>query len=143
MIKYHHKPSRGFLKIFDEKQEKIFYENSLEYNQNFVCIPFNVLIQQIQYKSEENGIKVILTEESYSSKIDHFAYEEMKHSGIYLGKRVKRGLFQSSIGKLINTDVNGAIGIARKVIGDSVIRQIIDSGFVSNPFKINTFNKGI
>lgn len=30
-IKYHHKPSRGWLKIYNEKQEKIFYENSLEY----------------------------------------------------------------------------------------------------------------
>lgn len=48
------------------------------------------------------------------------------------------GLFQSSIGKLINADINGSIGIARKVIGDSFIGKIIDSGFVFNPIRVNT-----
>ena len=38
MIKYYHKPSRGFLKIFNEKQEKIFYENSLEYKFFIQCL---------------------------------------------------------------------------------------------------------
>lgn len=49
----------------------------------------------------------------------------------------QRGLFQSSVGKLINADINGAIGIARKVVGDSFIGKIIDSGFVFNPVRIN------
>lgn len=40
-------------------------------------------------------------------------------------------------GKLINADINGAIGIARKVVGDSFIGKIIDSGFVFNPVRIN------
>lgn len=57
---------------------------------------------------------------------------------IRIGKRKKRGLFQSSIGKLINADINGSIGIARKVIGDSFIGKIIDSGFVFNPIRVNT-----
>lgn len=34
-------------------------------------------------------------------------------------------------------DINGAIGIARKVVGDSFIGKIIDSGFVFNPVRIN------
>lgn len=42
-----------------------------------------------------------------------------------------------SNGKLINADINGAIGIARKVVGDSFIGKIIDSGFVFNPVRIN------
>ena len=37
----------------------------------------------------------------------------------------------------INADINGAIGIARKVVGDSFIGKIIDSGFVFNPVRIN------
>ena len=49
-------------------------------NQNFVSIPFEKIISMIQYKAEEYGINVIITEESYTSKIDHFAGEEMcKH----------------------------------------------------------------
>ncbi len=112
-------------------------------NQNFALIPLNTLIQQIQYKAEENSIKVILTEESYTSKVDHLAGETIEHHDKYLGKRIKRGLFQSSIGKLINADINGALGIARKVISDSVIKQIINRGLVFNPIKISNFNKEV
>lgn len=54
-----------------------------------------------------------------------------------LGKRKKRGLFQSSIGKLINADINGAIGIGRKVFGDSYVSKIIDSGLAFNPVRVN------
>ncbi len=106
-------------------------------NQKFVSIPHSKLIKKIEYKAALVGIEVTVTEESYTSKIDHLAFEEMCKQENYLGKRVKRGLFQSSIGKLINADVNGAIGIARKVFGDSVIKQIIDSGLAFNPIKIN------
>jgi len=106
-------------------------------NQKFVTIPHSKLIDKIKYKAELVGIDVIINEESYTSKIDHLAIEEMKHQENYLGKRKRRGLFQSSIKKLINADVNGAIGIARKVIGDSVIKQIIDSGLAFNPIKID------
>ena len=59
----------------------------------------------------------------------------------YLGKRFKRGLFQSATNKLINADVNGALNIMRKVVDDSVVRQIIDRGLVFRPIKINSFNK--
>ena len=38
----------------------------------------------------------------------------MKKQENYLGKRIKRGLFKSSVGKLVNADINGAIGILRK-----------------------------
>lgn len=106
-------------------------------NQNFVSIPFKTLIEQIQYKAEEVGINVIITEESYTSKIDHFAFETMKHHDKYLGKRVKRGCFQSSTHKLLNADVNGAIGIMRKVAGDSVVKQIASRGQALCPFKIS------
>ena len=62
----------------------------------------------------------------------------------YLGKRKNRGLFQSSVGKLINADVNGALNIMRKVVGDSCesIRRIIDRGLLFNPVRItNVFYK--
>jgi len=109
-------------------------------NQKFVMIPYDKLIKQIQYKSEKIGINVIIQEESYTSKIDHLVFEEMKHQKKYLGKRIKRGLFQSSTGKAINADVNGSVGILRKVIGDSFVKKIFDIGFGYNPVKIN-FNE--
>lgn len=106
-------------------------------NQHFVSIPHSKLIDKIVYKANILGINVVIHEESYTSKIDHLAFEPLKKQDTYLGKRKKRGLFQSSVGKLINSDINGAIGIVRKVIGDSFIEKIIDSGFVFNPVRLN------
>ena len=101
-------------------------------NQNFVSIPFEKLISMIQYKCEEVGIKVIVTEESYTSKTDHYSDEAMCHHENYMGKRIKRGLFRSASGKLINADLNGAIGILRKVVGER-LWQIADRGVVGTP----------
>jgi len=55
-------------------------------------------------------IEVKIVKESYTSKIDHLASEEMKHQENYKGKRIKRGLFKSSTGVLLNVDINGALG---------------------------------
>ena len=106
-------------------------------NQKFVEIPFSKLIDKITYKGKLIGIDVQTTEESYTSKIDHLALEPLKKQEVYLGKRKKRGLFQSSINKLINADINGAIGIGRKVFGDSYINEIIGSGLAFNPVRVN------
>ncbi|MEM3226650.1 MAG: IS200/IS605 family accessory protein TnpB-related protein [Thermoplasmata archaeon] len=37
-------------------------------NQHFIQLPFNKLIQQIQYKAEESKINVIIIDESHMSK---------------------------------------------------------------------------
>ena len=105
-------------------------------NQNFVSIPYNSFIEKMAYKCENYGIKLHLTEESYTSKCDHLANEPLGHRENYLGKRIKRGLFKSSTGKIINADVNGAIGIARKVFPDAV-KTLRDSGTAFVPTKIS------
>ena len=106
-------------------------------NQKFVEIPFSKLIDKISYKGKLIGVDVQTTEESYTSKVDHLAFETLEKHDIYLGKRKKRGLFQSSIGKILNADVNGAIGIGRKVFGDSYVSKIIGSGLAFNPVRVN------
>ena len=106
-------------------------------NQNFVMIAFDKLISYIKYKSEIVGITVIEHEESYTSKCDGISLETICKHDAYSGKRVKRGLFQSSVGKLINADVNGALNIMRKVVGDSYASKIIDSGRLFRPIKLN------
>lgn len=108
-------------------------------NQNFVQIPFNKLIQMIQYKAEDVGIEVFFTEESYTSKIDHLALEEMKHQENYLGKRIKRGLFKSSLGVELNADINGAIGMLRKTneVSTEFLKTLGNRGCVSQPIKLN------
>ena len=108
-------------------------------NQNFTNIPFYIFKRKLENKCKENGIYFEMINESYTSKCDALGMEEIKKHDIYLGKRIKRGLFQSSTGKLINADVNGSLNIMRKVIGDDFIQPI--KGLVFNPIKIINFNK--
>lgn len=101
-------------------------------------------IRVITKPCELAGIEIVIHEESYTSKCDSLAFEKIGKHENYLGKRKNRGLFQSSVGKLINADVNGALNIMRKVVGDSCesIRRIIDRGLLFNPVRItNVFYK--
>jgi len=84
-------------------------------NQNFVQIPFLMLIQQIKYKAEERGIEVILVEEDHTSKCSFLDNEPVEHRDEYVGRRM-RGLFKSARGTIINADVNAAYNIIRKAI---------------------------
>lgn len=105
-------------------------------NQNFVQIPYLTFINQIKYKAKLNGIIVLQHEESYTSRCSALDLEQIKKHEIYLGKRIKRGLFRSSNNTIINSDINGAINIMRKQFGEVfVLDQIQD--FVVNPIKIN------
>ena len=109
-------------------------------NQNFVSLPHRKLIDQLVYKCEEVGIEVILTEEAYTSKIDHFIAEEMKHHDKYAGRCIHRGLFRSSTGIYINADLNGALGIMRKVFPEKALalaKLIGDSGVAFTPVIVN------
>jgi transposase, IS605 orfB family len=87
-------------------------------NQSFVNIPFLTFINQLEYKCKLEGINVILTEESYTSKCSFLDGETLEEHENYLGKRIERGLFKSAKGKLINADLNGSLNILRKVVGD-------------------------
>lgn len=111
-------------------------------NQTFVSIPYLKLIDYLRYKCEMVGIKIIVSEEGYTSKCDALACEPICKHESYLGKRVKRGLFQSSVGKLINADVNGALNILRKVISDSEYElyiRIVNSGWLFQPVRVNVY----
>ena len=89
-------------------------------NQSFVYIPFHKLRQKLQYKCELHGIKYECQEESYTSKACSLNMDAIPVYGVsteivkFSGKRIKRGLYQSSDGKLINSDINGSINILRK-----------------------------
>ena len=87
-------------------------------NQNFVSIPHSQFVEMISYKCKLVGIAVMMTEESYTSKCSFIDNEEIKHHEDYKGKRIKRGLFRTNEGKLINADLNGSLNIMRKVIGE-------------------------
>jgi putative transposase len=75
-----------------------------------------LIIDMLTYKAKLLGIKVIVTEESYTSKCSFLDLESISKHQTYLGKRQKRGLFRSLNDLLINADVNGAYNIIRKVV---------------------------
>jgi hypothetical protein len=92
-------------------------------NQAFTNIPHSRFIQLIKYKCEKQGINVIEQEESYTSKasfIDHdfipVFKKNQKNEIKFSGNRIKRGLYKSLNGNLINADVNGSYNILRKAI---------------------------
>ena len=111
--------SNGFNTIIIGKNQSWKQEINLgtKNNQNFVQIPFNKLISKIKYKASLNGIRIIETEESYTSKCSFFDDEFPCRHETYLGERVSRGLFRSSKG-FINADLNGALNIIKKVLKD-------------------------
>ena len=87
-------------------------------NQSFVTIPFLTFVKQLEYKCKLEGINVVLTEESYTSKCSFLDNEPLEKKDSYLGKRISRGLFKTSTNKLINADLNGSFNILKKVFGD-------------------------
>ena len=113
-------------------------------NQNFVNIPHQMFINQLKYKCQLEGITVIEQEESYTSKVSFFdndfipIYQVNDELFKSSGKRIKRGLYKTSNGLLINADINGSLNIMRKYLNE-VCDEIIspaNRGLVMNPVKI-------
>lgn len=102
-------------------------------NQNFVSIPFETFISMLRYKSERQGLRFVEVNESHTSKCSSFDLEPVEHHDPYVGKRVKRGLFKTKDGILLNADINGSYNIMRKVKGDAVMPPY--TGFGYNPVK--------
>ncbi len=105
-------------------------------NQNFVQIPHARFIAMLTYKAELVGIRVEITEESYTSKASLLDLDPLpvrdpnngneKH--MFSGKRVKRGLYRASDGRKINADCNGSGNIIRKVAPDAFGLRAVEDG---------------
>lgn len=110
-------------------------------NQNFTQLPFMMLRDMLSYKCQLEGINVIVTEESYTSKCSFLDNEEIKKKDTYYGKRTKRGLYRSKNGQLINADINGSYNIMRKGLKKASLDDKVTypecRGFVYNPYKCN------
>ena len=107
-------------------------------NQNFVGIPYETLKWQINYKSYMMGLNLITQEESYTSKCSSLDLEPVKKQQKYVGRRIKRGIFKTAKGKLINADVNGSLNILRKAIPNVSFINGIEAAAVL-PRRIKSF----
>ena len=104
--------------------------------QNFTYIPFDMFINMLAYKCENNGIRFIRTEESYTSGTSFLDEEEPIKDNYNKSRRVYRGLFISDSGKKINADVNGAYQILKKVIPDAFSEGIEGAGLHPTTIKV-------
>lgn len=90
-------------------------------NQQFVQIPTARLKERIQQLCEQYGMQFVETEESYTSQASFADNDVLPSYGAKperwksSGKRVKRGLYRTAQGWLVNADCNGAANILRKV----------------------------
>ncbi len=91
-------------------------------NHKFVMIAHRRFYNILRDKLTAQGIEMYEQEESFSSRCDALAFEPIKRHKNYAGRRVKRGLFRSSVRNKngepikIHSDVNGAINILRKFL---------------------------
>jgi putative transposase len=103
-------------------------------NQNFVFAPHARFIEMLEYKAALVGIRVIVSEESYTSKCSFLDLEPIGKHEVYAGKRIKRGLFRASSGRCLNADINAAYNIMRKVVPNAFGNGI--GGVVVHPVRI-------
>ena len=96
--------------------------------QNFTYIPYGLFIKMLTYKCENNGIKFIESEESYTSGTSFLDNEDPIKENYRKERRVYRGLFIADCGKKINADVNGAYQIMKKVFPKIFINGIEGAG---------------
>lgn len=103
-------------------------------NQEFVQLPFGRIIQMLELKALQNGIRVMKQEESYTSKASYLDNDpipvcgENDNDAVFSGKRRPykykgvsqkdgyRGLYTSKDGSVINSDLNGSANIGRKAL---------------------------
>ncbi|MCL5782429.1 MAG: transposase [Candidatus Thermoplasmatota archaeon] len=106
-------------------------------NQNFVQLPFNMLISQLRYKAEEKGINVIIQEENHTSRCSFLDSETIEHHDTYTGRRISRGVFQSAAGTLIHADLNGSYNIIKKAIPEAFANGIEGVGLYPRSLSIS------
>ena len=111
-------------------------------NRTFYGIPYSKLLYKLQDIMRDNGIMCELNEEAHTSKCDALSLEDICHHDNYLGKRINRGLFSSSVHKLLNADINGAINIMRKYyLRFGVIMEEVTGTKLYNPVKVNSLSE--
>src|SRR5205085_12144728 len=134
---YMHSPSRriidllvaegiGTLVIGLNRQWKQEVSLGRRNNQSFVQLPHSRFIEMLEYKAQLVGIRVIVREESYTSKASFLDRDEIPTydsnvigTPVFSGKREKRGLYRAKNGRRIHADINGAYNTLRKEFPDA------------------------
>ncbi|MFB2876361.1 RNA-guided endonuclease InsQ/TnpB family protein [Floridanema aerugineum] len=117
-------------------------------NQNFVVIPTGRLIERLKQLCPEFGIVLTITEEANTSKASFLDDDSLPKHGEKpeqwkpSGTRIKRGLYRTKLGYLINADANAAANIIRKVATQLNISLVkVGRASLTVPQRIDLFNK--
>jgi putative transposase len=150
---YLHQASRSIINLLRERKigtlvigKNVQWKNEInlgkQTNQNFVTVPHARLIEMLEYKAVLVGIRVMVQEESYTSQSSFLNLDPIPVYGsigaldvTFSGKRIKRGLYKTSEGRLINADVNGSYNILRKAIPNALCNGI--GSCVVQPRRVN------
>ena len=112
-------------------------------NQNFVQIPIFTLRVKLKSLCERYGLNYVEQEESYTSKASSLDRDEIPVYNAdnpvkpkFSGKRVKRGLYQTKDGHLINADCNGSLGVGLKS-KHKLIFERVSRVCLAQPVRVN------
>jgi IS605 OrfB family transposase len=116
-------------------------------NQNFVQIPIFTLRTKLQSLCERYGLNYVEQEESYTSQASSLDRDQMPVYNAdnpvkpkFSGRRVKRGLYKTKEGHLINADANGSLGIGLKSSYKGVFLRV-SRVCLAQPVRINLLQK--
>lgn len=111
-------------------------------NQQFTQISFGSLREALKNLCERYGIRYVEQEESYTSKASFLDLDDIPvynaenpYKGTFSGKRVHRGLYRFSDGRIVNADVNGAANILRKSKQNFNFEELC-RGLLASPLRI-------
>ena len=114
-------------------------------NQSFVQMPISRLRFMITYKAQSAGIRVVIQEESYTSRADFLSNDPIPtykvnddairgnrsaQNAFFSGRRIKRGIYVSRDGTVLNADINAAANIMRKAGFDAFPDDV---SYLKNP----------
>ncbi|MHB8559908.1 MAG: zinc ribbon domain-containing protein, partial [Thermoplasmataceae archaeon] len=101
------------------------------------------LIELIRYKAEERGINVIIQEESHTSRCSFLDGESIEHHDVYVGKRIRRGVFRSKNGILIHAVLQAVYNIIKKAVPEAFVNGIEGIGLYPRSLSIDQMIKMI
>lgn len=114
-------------------------KQSMKYNKSFKEVPVQKLVYKIENKLKQNGVKVIKIKEAYTSGCSSLDLEEISRKTYNKSRRIKRGLFKTNSGIIINSDINGSLNILRKYLKDNsipkLVKEAMDKGYLNTPIK--------
>ena len=111
-------------------------------NQQFTQISFGSLRETLANLCERYGLQYVEQEESYTSKASCLDLDdipvyrsEQPYTGTFSGKRIRRGLYRFSDGRIANADINGAANILRKSKQNFDFKELC-RGLLDSPLRI-------